>query len=83
MSGIDKRLDRLTALYQRRQPARRDRADVDLSFLGHLSLEEQFELDQLLSVERPLLGEGPARSWTLWERLRTEELLDKARRSGR
>ena len=132
MSGDHRaRLDRLSVVYERRQPARRDRSDLDylrsltmreqyrlyllLTILdpdgpeparewspdeaaqideliglararsadgvdfGNLSWEEREEFDKLLAVERPLPGEGPARRWTPWERLRSDELHEKTR----
>jgi hypothetical protein len=60
--------------YRRRRASSAARHDY-----GALTPLEQFELFELLSIIEPRPGTGrPARSLTVWETLRLEELLGKA-----
>ena len=80
MSGNHRaRLARLAVAYQARQPARRDLGRFN--YLGNLTPEEQYELYLLLTILDPDGPESP-RPWTVRERLRAEELDEKARRAG-
>ena len=74
MTSRDTRLGRLELVYARREPAREGRT-VDVS---HLTLEEQFELDQLLAMLQEAGG------WWLPpdEQRRLDDLMSRARFIG-
>ncbi len=74
MTNASGRLGRLETAIRRTAPAPPGGDDVyDFS---HLSMREQFELDQLLAHEWPLPGESwAARELTGGERARLAELL--------